>query len=159
MFRQSKAKEISNFFTSPLKEGELTVFYLGVSGFIARTAKQTVLIDPAGMLKDNEVKTLQTINLILFTHDHLDHFSNGKTQTIFKMTNAPILAEAKVAKKLEGEIPTDKLISAEHGKTYVFGDLSATAIQGIHSGPIMLYQLKMDGITLFHGGDSGYVSL
>ena len=23
----------------------------------------------------------------------------------------------------------------------------------------MLYQIKMDGITLFHGGDSGYVSL
>jgi L-ascorbate metabolism protein UlaG (beta-lactamase superfamily) len=50
-------------------------------------------------------------------------------------------------------------VGVQPGKTYTFGDLTATAIQGIHRGPIMLYQIKMDDITLFHGGDSGYVSL
>jgi L-ascorbate metabolism protein UlaG (beta-lactamase superfamily) len=159
MFRKSKADEIGKFFALPLQKNELALFYLGVSGFIIRSLNQTVLIDPAGMLKDDEVTALKAVNLVLFTHDHLDHFSSGKTQAIFKATAAPVLAEPKVANKLKGKIPIDKLVSTEHGKTYVVGDVNAAAIQGIHRGPIMLYQIKMDGITLFHGGDSGYVSL
>ena len=65
----------------------------------------------------------------------------------------------KVANKLKGKIPAEKLSTAESGKTYNFGDVKVTAVQGIHRGPIILYLIKMDGITLFHGGDSGYVSL
>jgi L-ascorbate metabolism protein UlaG (beta-lactamase superfamily) len=159
MFRKSKAHEIEQFFNLQLKKNEVAFFYLGVSGFIVKSIGQTVLFDPAGMLKDDEVNALKSFNLILFTHDHIDHFSSGKTQAIFKATGAPILAEPKVASKLKGKIPADKLMSAEPGKTYSFGIITATAIQGVHRGPIMLYQIKMDGITLFHGGDSGYVSL
>jgi L-ascorbate metabolism protein UlaG (beta-lactamase superfamily) len=159
MFRKSKAQEIERFFTLPLKNDELAVFYLGVSGFILRSLSQAVLFDPAGMLKDDEVNALRTVDLVLFTHDHMDHFSSGKTQAVFKATAAPVLAEPKVANKLKGKIPADKLVSAEPGKTYSFGGVTARAIKGIHRGPIMLYQIKMAGITLFHGGDSGYVSL
>jgi L-ascorbate metabolism protein UlaG (beta-lactamase superfamily) len=159
MFRKSKADEIGKFFALQVNKNELAVFYLGVSGFIARSSSQTVLLDPAGMLKDDEVKALKAVNLLLFTHNHLDHFSSGKTEAIFKATAAPIVAEPKVANKLKGKIPVDKLVGVQPGKTYTFGDVTATAIQGIHRGPIMLYQIKMDDITLFHGGDSGYVSL
>jgi L-ascorbate metabolism protein UlaG (beta-lactamase superfamily) len=159
LFRRSKAEEIQSFFANSLQKNELSFFYLGVSGFIIRSFKQSVLIDPAGMLKGDEVKALKNVNLILFTHDHLDHFSSGKTQEISKETSAPILAESKVAKKLEGKVPAEKLASAENGKTYNLGYADVTAISGIHRGPIMLYQIKMDGLTVFHGGDSGYVSL
>ena len=159
MFRKSKADEIGKFFALQVNKNELAVFYLGVSGFIARSSSQTVLLDPAGMLKDDEVKALKAVNLLLFTHNHLDHFSSGKTEAIFKATAAPIVAEPKVANKLKGKIPVDKLVGVQPGKTYTFGDVTVTAIQGIHRGPIMLYQIKMDDITLFHGGDSGYVSL
>jgi len=159
MFRKSKTDDIGRFFTLPLQKNELAVFYLDASGFIIRSPNQTILIDPAGMLKDDEISALKNVNLVLFTHDHLDHFSSGKTEAIFKATGAPILAEAKVASKLKGKIPADKLVSAENGKTYTLGGVNATAIQGIHRGPIMLYHVKLDGVTLFHGGDSGYVSL
>lgn len=159
MFRRSRAEEISSFFAFSLQKNELSLFYLGVSGFIIRSISHSVLIDPAGMLKRDELNALKSINLVLFTHDHLDHFSSGKTQEIFKETVAPILAESKVAGKLQGKIPAEKLVSAENDKTYSLGDVAVTAIQGIHRGPIMLYQIKMDDITVFHGGDSGYVSL
>ncbi len=159
MFRKSKADEVGRFYALPLQKNELAVFYLGVSGFIIRSLNQAVLFDPAGMLKDDEVSALKTVNLVLFTHDHADHFSSGKTQAIFKATAASVLAEPKVANKLKGKLPSDKLVSAENGKTYTLGDVTATAIQGIHRGPIMLYQIKMDDITLFHAGDSGYVNL
>ncbi|HMK95244.1 MAG TPA: MBL fold metallo-hydrolase [Candidatus Limnocylindrales bacterium] len=159
MFRKSKAGEISGFFAIPMEKNGLAVFYLDASGFIIRSLNQTVLIDPAGMLKDDEVNALKAVNLILFTHDHLDHFSTRKTEAIVKATAAPVLAEPKVASKLEGKMPADKLVSAEDGKAYTLGGVTATAIQGIHRGPIILYQIKMDGVSVFHGGDSGYVSL
>ena len=159
MFRKTKAKEIGEFFSLPLEKSELAVYYLGVSGIIARTSSMAVLFDPAGMLKNDEVAALKPLNLLLFTHNHLDHFKSGATQAIFKATGAPIVAEAKVAGKLKGKIPADKLTSAETGKTYTSGDLTATAVEGIHRGPIMLYQVKMGDVTVFHGGDSGYVTL
>ena len=159
MFRRSKASEIVDFFAAQLKDNELGLFYLGVSGFIVRTKNQAVIIDPAGFLKNNEVTALKSVSVMLFTHNHLDHFNSGKTQTLFKATDATILAEAKVADKLSGKIPADKLVSALSGKTYRYGDVTVTAVQGIHRGPIMLYQVKMGGITVFHGGDSGYVNL
>ena len=117
------------------------------------------MIDHAGFLKKDEIASLKTISLQLFTHDHLDHFNGNATQLIFEATSAPVLAETKVAKKLNGKIPVEKLVSAESGKTYTFGDITVSAIEGVHRGPIMLYQIKAGGITMFHGGDSGYVSL
>jgi len=159
MFRRSRAEEIAEFFALPLGKNEVAVFYLGVSGIIARTASLAVLFDPAGFLKHDEVTALKGVNLLLFTHSHLDHFNAGKTKALYNATGAPVLAEAKVAAKLKGKIPADKLVSAESGKTYTFGDVTASAVVGVHRGPIMLYQVKLGGVALFHAGDSGYVSL
>jgi L-ascorbate metabolism protein UlaG (beta-lactamase superfamily) len=140
-------------------ENKLAFFYLGISGFIVRSNNQAVVIDPADMLESDEIQAAKNVNLIVLTHDHSDHFSAGKTQTIFKATVAPILAEPKVASKLKEIIPTDKLASAESGKTYTLNGVTATAIEGIHRGPIVLFQITIGGITLFHGGDSGYIDL
>ncbi len=157
MFRQSKAEEIGKFFALGLSENQIAVMYLGASGILARTSKQSVLIDAAGFLKDDEAAALKEVNLLLFTHSHLDHFSEGKALKLFKTTGAPVLAEAKVANKLKGRIPGDKLTNATSGQTYAYGDLIVKAVQGVHSGPIMLFQVKMGDLLVFHAGDSGYV--
>jgi len=157
MFRRSRAEEIGNFFALGLSENQIAVIYLGASGILARTSKQTVLIDAAGFLKDNETAALKEVNLLLFTHSHMDHFNGGKTLKLFKKTGAPVLAEKKVADKLKGKIPDEKLTTATSGQTYVFGDLIVKAVQGIHRGPIMLFQTKMGNLVVFHAGDSGYV--
>ena len=159
MFRQSKAAVVEEFFSSPLAKNQVAVFYLGTSGFLIRAADKTVVIDPAGFLKNDEVKALKNVAAVLFTHSHLDHFNSGKTQTIFKATGAAILAEPKVAEKLKGKIPVEKLFSAESGKSYDLDGVAVRAVQGIHRGPIMLYQTKLGSISLFHAGDSGYVPL
>ena len=159
MFRRSRAEEIGSFFALELSENQVAVIYLGASGILARTSKLSVLIDAAGFLKGDEMAALKEINLLLFTHSHLDHFSAGKTLKLFEKTKAPILAEAKVADKLKGNIPSEKLISAVSGQTYVYGDLIVKAVQGVHRGPIMLFQIKIGGLLVFHAGDSGYVPL
>ena len=157
MFRRSKSEEISKFFALGLSENQIAVVYLGASGILARASKQSVLIDAAGFLKDDEAAALKEVNLLIFTHSHMDHFSEGKTLKLFEITGAPVLAEARVADKLKGKIPDDKLISAMSGQTYAYGDLVVKAIQGVHRGPIMLYQVRMGNLLLFHAGDSGYV--
>lgn len=157
MFRQSKAEEIGKFFALGLSENQIAVMYLGASGILARTSKQSVLIDAAGFLKDDEAAALKEVNLLLFTHSHRDHFSEGKALKLFRTTGAPVLAEAKVADKLKGRIPGDKLTSAMSGQTYAYGDLIVKAVQGVHRGPIMLFQVKMGDLLVFHAGDSGYV--
>ena len=159
MFRQSKTEQISKFFALELSENQIAIMYLGASGILARTSEQSVLIDAAGFLKDDEVTALKRVNLLLFTHSHMDHFSEGKTLKLFKTTSAPVLAEAKVADKLKGKIPDDKLTDATSGQTYAYGDLIVRAVQGVHRGPIMLFQVKMRNLLLFHAGDSGYVPL
>lgn len=111
MFRKSKAQEIDEFFTLPLAKRELAVFYLGTSAFLARSMNQTVVIDPAGLLKKDEAGALESVNLVLFTHNHFDHFRPGTSEAIFKATGAPVLAEAKVANKLKGKIAAEKLVS------------------------------------------------
>jgi L-ascorbate metabolism protein UlaG (beta-lactamase superfamily) len=159
MFRRSSVEEIGNFFASGLSEKQIAFIYLGASGILARTAKLTVLIDAAGFLKDDETAALKEVNLLLFTHNHMDHFNAGKTLKLFKKTEAPILAEAKVAEKLKGSIPNGKLTSAVSGQTYAYEDLTVKAVQGVHRGPIMLFQIKMGKILVFHAGDSGYIPL
>jgi len=159
MFRQSKAEQIGKFFALALSNNQIAVTYLGASGILARTSKQCVLIDAAGFLKDDEAAALKEVNLLLFTHSHMDHFSEGKTLKLFQTTAAPVLAEAKVAYRLKGGIPDDKLTNATSGQTYAYGDLIVKAVQGVHSGPIMLFQIKMGNLLVFHAGDSGYVPL
>jgi L-ascorbate metabolism protein UlaG (beta-lactamase superfamily) len=159
MFRRSKTEEIGNFFALGLSENQVAAIFLGASGVLARTSKQTVLIDTAGFLKDDETAALKEVNLLLFTHSHLDHFNKGKTLKLFKKTGAPVLAEARVADKLKGIIPDEKLTSAMSGQTYVYGDLTVKAVEGVHRGPIMLFQIKMGNLLVFHAGDSGYVPL
>jgi L-ascorbate metabolism protein UlaG (beta-lactamase superfamily) len=159
MFRKSETQRIDGFFSLALKKNELAFFYLDASGFIVRSLSRTVLFDPAGMLKDDEVNALKTVDLVLFTHEHTDHFSLGRAQAVFRATGAPVLAEPKVAEELRGRVPADKLVSAESGRTYGFGGVTVAAVLGVHRGPIMLYRVRMDGATVFHGGDSGYVSL
>jgi L-ascorbate metabolism protein UlaG (beta-lactamase superfamily) len=159
MFRKSKAAEITKFFDSPVAKNEVGLFYLGTSGFIVRTVSGAVLFDVAGFLNDEEVHALKEVNLILFTHDHMDHFNGGKTVDLVKATGAPVLAQEKVSDKIVGRISGEKLVPAESGNTYTFGDLTVRALEGVHRGPIMLFQVRIGGVAIFHGGDSGYVPM
>lgn len=159
--KDGKAGDIRELFTSSLAENEVAFMFLGYSGVVVRTSKRTIIIDPADLLKAEDLKALKEkgVDLVLITHSHGDHYSPRETLNIFKETGAPVLAERAVALGLEGKIPAGKLISGSPGKTYTFGEITVNVIQGRHVGPINLYQIKVGGLSIFHGGDSGYVSL
>lgn len=153
----SKIDEITKLLTSPLMANDVAFMYLGYSGIILRTINGTIIIDPANLLSSEETKALSSINLVLFTHGHGDHYKSDVTTNIFKATNAPIVAEATVADDLVGKIAASKLTSIVPDQTYTFPNITVKVVKGIHRGPINLFQITIGDLTLFHAGDSGYV--
>ena len=144
---------------SPVGENEVSFIYLGYSGVIIKTAKGTILVDPADLLNAGELLALKSkgVGLVLFTHSHGDHFNVNVATDIFKATGAPVVAESSVARSLMTRIPSSKLTHAMPGNRYTIGDFTVNAIKGIHVGPICLFQIKVGGLSIFHGGDSDYV--
>lgn len=154
-------QEIKNLFAYVLEEKEVAFQYLGYSGIIIRTSQGAVIIDPADKMKSDDIKAIPSgsVNLILFTHDHYDHFHHPSAVALFKTTGAPILAEANVINRLKGDIPADKLVVASVDKPFQWENITVKAIRGSHVGPIMLYHLSIGDIKIFHGADSDYVPL
>lgn len=154
-------QEIKNLFAYVLEEKEVAFQYLGYSGIIIRTPQGAIIIDPADKMKSDDIKAIAsgTVNLILFTHDHYDHFHHPSAVALFKATGATILAEANVVNRLKGDIPADKLVVALVDKPFQFGNITVKAIRGSHVGPIMLYHLSIGDLKIFHGADSDYVPL
>jgi hypothetical protein len=68
--KDGKAGDIRELFSSSLTENEAAFMFLGFSGVVVRTSKRTIIIDPADMLKDEDLKALKEkgVDLVLFTH-------------------------------------------------------------------------------------------
>jgi L-ascorbate metabolism protein UlaG (beta-lactamase superfamily) len=158
-WNSDKGEALEEFYTMPLEDDEVVFIYLGYSGILLRTAQTTVAFDIADLLGDKEIKAMEGLDLLLFTHGHGDHYKTDTTLQVFEAKVPHIVAESSVAKDLKGKIPEEELTMTEKGETYTIGDFTITAIEGIHRGPIILYLLEMDDKRVFHGGDSGYVSL
>src|SRR4030042_5756282 len=157
MAQKSKISDLNKLLASSLGTNDVAFMYLEYSGVIIKTSTCTIIIDPADLLKDEEIDVFKQVDLLLFTHSHGDHYSAKEALAIFNATGTPIIAEPLVANDLKAKVPLDKLTSAIPGKTYTFGDIAVNTIIGIHQCPINLYQIKTAGLGLFHAGDSGYV--
>jgi len=140
MSGKDKADEVRKLYASSLNRDEVAFMYLGYSGVIMRTSNRAIVIDPANLLEDEEVKALERVDLLLFTHSHGDHYDSRVALSIFKATGAPILAEPLVAGDLKGKMPSDKLTSSRPGETYAFDGITVSIVKGVHRGPINLYQ-------------------
>jgi L-ascorbate metabolism protein UlaG (beta-lactamase superfamily) len=163
MWKKSKSGSMQEFYSLPLGSGwteeEIAFMYLGYSGIILRTREGTIAFDVANLLTSEEVNAMQNLDIMLFTHDHEDHYRLKDTLEMFNKTGACIVAEPSMANDLRGKVPTDKLVSAKPGEIYNIGDVKVAAISGVHRGPINLYHVKTGGLSILHCGDSGYVSL
>jgi len=159
--KSMKTEEIKNLFAYVLGEKEVAFQYLGYSGVIVRTSHGAIIIDPADKIRSEDLKNIPpgSVKLILFTHDHYDHFHQATALALFQVTQAPIFAEASIINRLRREVPAEKLFVAETNKPFNLDNLTVKPIKGAHVGPILLFHIKIMDISLFHGGDSDYVPL
>jgi len=159
MSAKPRAEVVKEFYEAGIAKGELAVLYLGLSGVVLRTAGKAVAIDISEMLGSDEIAAMKSLDLLLYTHDHYDHFNLRTATEVFKALEPSIVAEPRVCAKLKGKVPGDKLVEAGAGRKMAVAGVEIEAVQGVHVGPILLYFLDIEGVRVFHGGDSGYVDL
>ena len=126
-----------------------------------RTSNFTIGIDVANMLSEEDTRNVK-IDLLVYTHIHGDHFDATTAKKIFEETECVIAAEHSVYEALLGEIHVEKLIELRGGETREIylksGKVTLKRVYGTHPVQIIVFMLEADGLRIFHGGDSGYVS-
>lgn len=138
---------------------------LGQSGYIVRTSKTTVVIDP--YLSDSVNKAAgrpralpipvqpQDIrcDAVICTHDHLDHLD---TETVKGIFSQQLFLTTKKGSELLRRLGRTNVKVLEQGQTVTVGDISITAVFADHSTEAFGIILKAEEKTLYFSGDTLY---
>lgn len=156
MFKSKKLEALRRFYEIP-RDNNILVLFFDFSAIAVGYKDKNILFDIADILGEREIDELKNLYAVFYTHGHYDHFNLKSAISIFNKTNAYIIADPSVYVRLYGKIPSNKLIKAEG--TVQAGDLKIKAFKGKHVGPITLYLVNLNGLLIFHGGDSDYIPL
>lgn len=154
-----RTKAIESLFTFNLENNEVAFIYLGYSGIILRVKDTVIAIDPGKSIDKSEISAIGNLDLLLFTHSHWDHFTLDYALEIFQKTGVHVVADCMSAEELKGKLPHDKLTIGDSGSSSILYNVEGyevIALRGVHVGPISQYLVKLEGLNVFHGGDSGY---
>ena len=154
--RQDRSELIREFFSLSLEKREIAFMYLGYAGIILRVEDRAVAIDIANLLGNKEIDAFSKLDLLVFTHNHTDHYNRARARKIVETTNAHVVAQAQVADDLKGSFPLDRLTTASPRTSIRAGGFEIIAVEGVHPRPINVYRITKGMFSVFHGGDSGY---
>jgi len=155
--RQDRSELIRGFFSISLEKREIAFMHLGYAGIVLRVEDRAVAFDIADLLGNEEIDALSQLDLLVFTHSHGDHYNRARARKILKTTNAHVVAQAQVADDLKGEVPVERVTTANPSIIMRAGGFEINAVEGVHPRPISIYRIKRGVFSIFHGGDSGYV--
>lgn len=136
--------------------------YLGHSAFYIKSGKNGILIDPWFMHNKNVQFDInnEIVTHILLTHAHNDHF--GDTVRIAKDKNAKVIAIFETAifcQKLGLNavgVGMSSKIQTEFGNVRFFPATHTNSLpNGEYGGVAASILLDVEGIKIFHAGDSG----
>ena len=134
--------------------------YYGHSAFEISLSNKTILIDPwlnNNPLSPCKASDIKTCDIVLVTHDHMDHF--GDAIEILKNTNATFVGIYEIAQEVMKR-GIKKCISMNIGGVVTIDDLSIIIVPATHSsikGAPIGYILKGKEATIYHAGDTGIV--
>lgn len=139
--------------TISLKKGEVAfLWFNNYSGVVIRTPTKTFVVDPA----DVDPTIFKTVDALLITHEHLDHFDESLTKEIYRRTRCPIIADSTSAKRLKDALPAGKLHEMRVGKEIKLDNISVRAEAFRHPAttPVSYLITTEDGVKIYHTGDS-----
>jgi len=166
-----------------VKSGSLRIWWLGQEGFVFKSAKQIIYIDPylstyAERItrgKPNEHVRMNTApmqpqdvnhaDIVLCTHDHADHIDpEGIPQIAAASPDAAFIVPECARETMLGFGIDRKRVHALKGDDELRLDgIHVFAIPAKHEEfdrdsekgyPYLSYVIKIDGLTLFHAGDT-----
>jgi L-ascorbate metabolism protein UlaG (beta-lactamase superfamily) len=139
--------------------------YLGHAAVCLRTAGHEVLIDP--FLSDNpkavhDPGEFEPSHVVL-THAHGDHL--GDTVAIAARTGAQVISSVEIVKRLARDGVEGTGLNVGGGSDFPFGRVTFTPAwhsnsfpDGTYGGMPMGAVIEMDGVTVYHAGDTALFS-
>lgn len=126
-------------------------------------ASKNILIDP--YITDNpmaarKIDEVPTIDYILITHDHFDHFGDDALE-IAKRDGATLIAVHEVTVRDDVAKSGVKVIGANIGGTYSDNGVTFSLTEAVHSsggGSPSGFVIKIDGKVLYQSGDTAVFS-
>ncbi|MEN6536628.1 MAG: MBL fold metallo-hydrolase [Bryobacteraceae bacterium] len=151
----------------------MAIFWLGQAGFAFKTAAGKVIyIDPYlsdVVEKDFGFKRMMPApisaedvraDVVLCTHEHLDHMDTDALPIIARNTQALFAGPIECLKGFARVgIPEDRCVLLELDKTVLFDEVSVTGVYADHgeSAPDALgLVVEIDGMKIYHSGDTAY---
>lgn len=135
------------------KKGEVAfVWFNNYSGVAIKTPTKTLVVDPA----DVDPNVFKTVDAVLVTHEHLDHFDDGIIRDIHRRTQCQVVADSTSAMRLRDAIPPYKLHEMRMGKEVKLENITVRAQGFKHpaTAPVSYLITSEDGIRVYHTGDS-----
>lgn len=156
-----------------IQEGEVAIFWLAQAGFAYKTAAGRIIyLDPylSDVVETNfgfkrmmpapitagEVRA----DLVLCTHEHLDHMDTDALPIIARNTRAKFAGPSECIKEFAKiGIPGERCVLLESGETAEIAGVRVTGVYADHGeyAPDALgLVLDIDGIRIYHTGDTAY---
>ena len=154
-----------------VKPGKMVVWFLGGCGFVLRTPKQTIYIDPyfGGSIPEEGIKRLISLPLepslikkadaALSTHEHEDHCNRESLAPIYSNTDATFVGPSTSVKKFLGwGFEESRVKKVKVGDEVVFEDVHIYVTDSYDplAEASVSYIIQSGGVTLFHSADSWY---
>jgi len=165
------------------ESGGVAIWYLGQVGFLLQHRGLTIAIDPylsysvdrlGDFPKNFWVRNypppvapnqLHHVDLVLCTHDHLDHTDPETLRAIATASPACRFAGPRVSveEMKRAGIAADRMTILNEGQTFPFRDMIVEPIAAAHEDyetdadgfhRFLSYLLRWDGMTFFHAGDT-----
>lgn len=166
--RQAPADLLEQVDRADIRPGQIAMWYTGGAGYIMRTPQSTLYVDPfCGPSIDENWSRLLGVpfdptkvsrcDLILSTHEHLDHCDPAALKPMLASTSAPLAGPAtSIATAREMGWPKERLITLGHGQSTSVNDVKVTAIKA--NDPTAKgcngYVVESGGVTIVNMGDS-----
>jgi len=153
-----------------VEKGKVAIWSIGGCGFVIKTPKQIVYIDPyfGGSVPPETLRMIpvpfepamiRNADVVLCTHEHLDHCHKESLFPIHSNTQALFVAPSSAVKlELSWGFDKGRIHEVKPGDKVSLKDVDIHAVEGydpLSEGAVM-YVLQSGGITLFHSGDVWY---
>ncbi len=143
----------------------MTIRFLGQSGYVIKTEKAEIMIDPYLSDSVNRVagrpRTLPIpinpkyvkCDAVICTHNHLDHLD---PDTVKDINNGQFFITTNEGKIELNKLGKDNVVSLNVGESTVVGDIEITAVFADHTVEAFGLIVKAENKTLYFSGDTLY---
>ena len=160
---------------------QLGIWWLGGAGFVLKSATgRTVAVDPYlsdsldhyygwKRLPESPIPMAPSdlqVDVVLATHAHEDHLDPDTIPDVVRNSHAMVAGTGMCAQLMrQWGIPEERIVQIDRGQTRTIAGIPVTAVLAHHVSPVgtqtpdaVGYVLDLDGIIVYHTGDSLYHS-